>query len=634
MIALTCEYLGFSVGAKTILKGVSFSLNEGDKMGIVGVNGAGKSTLLRMIAGTCEPSEGAVYLRKSATLEMLNQNDMVEEEKTPYEVLLSSCTELGDAEKRLEELSSRMVTGDEEASLCYHSLHERFLELGGYEYKGRIKGILRSLGFSEEQMNTPSGILSGGQKTRLALARILYKSPDILILDEPTNHLDTATLGWLEDYLRNYRKTVLVVSHDRYFLDRVVQKVLDIEWGSAKLYTGNYSSFKEQKAKNREVQEHHFRNQQKEIERIEAYIALQKRWNRERNIIAAESRQKMLDRMERIERPNEDPRNIRLTFRAGIESGNDVLKARGLSKSFSAKNLFTDLSFDVKKGDRLLIIGHNGCGKSTLMKVLAGRLSPDSGSCDYGYNLTVGYYDQENQNLNPSNTVLDELWNLSPTMIQQKVRSALALFNFTGEDVQKTVSVLSGGERARLTFAKLMLKENNLLLLDEPTNHLDIASKEVLEEALADYDGTVLCVSHDRYFISRLANHILDFDGAGGVPAFCEGTYEEYLRYKKRQEENASEKTEGAEEEFSDRKKQYLENKKNQSEFRKLRTRLERAKAEAEAAEKKLEEFSLEEEGCCSDYVRLSEIGALREKTENALLELYGEIEDLENKLK
>ena len=248
--------------------------------------------------------------------------------------------------------------------------------------------------------------------------------------------------------------------------------------------------------------------------------------------------------------------------------------------------------------------------------------------------MTVGYYDQENQNLNPSNTVLDELWNLSPTMIQQKVRSALALFNFTGEDVQKTVSVLSGGERARLTFAKLMLKENNLLLLDEPTNHLDIASKEVLEEALADYDGTVLCVSHDRYFISRLANHILDFDGAGGVPAFFEGTYEEYLRYKKRQEENASEKTEGAEEEFSDRKKQYLENKKNQSELRKLRTRLERAKAEAEAAEKKLEEFSLEEEGCCSDYVRLSEIGALREKTENALLELYGEIEDLENKLK
>ena len=433
--------------------------------------------------------------------------------------------------------------------------------------------------------------------------------------------------------MRNYRKTVLVVSHDRYFLDRVVQKVLDIEWGSAKLYTGNYSSFKEQKAKNREVQEHHFRNQQKEIERIEAYIALQKRWNRERNIIAAESRQKMLDRMERIERPNEDPRNIRLTFRAGIESGNDVLKARGLSKSFSAKNLFTDLSFDVKKGDRLLIIGHNGCGKSTLMKVLAGRLSPDSGSCDYGYNLTVGYYDQENQNLNPSNTVLDELWNLSPTMTQQKVRSALALFNFTGEDVQKTVSVLSGGERARLTFAKLMLKENNLLLLDEPTNHLDIASKEVLEEALADYDGTVLCVSHDRYFISRLANHILDFDGAGGAPAFFEGTYEEYLRYKKRQEENASEKTEEAEE-FSDRKKQYLENKKNQSELRKLRTRLERAKAEAEAAEKKLEELSLEEEGCCSDYVRLSEIGALREKTENALLELYGEIEDLENKLK
>ncbi len=597
------------------LDDISLTVRPGQFWVLCGPSGCGKSTLLRQCKTVLAPygaAEGDIFFEGVSLRDVPNRRQASE---------IGFVMQSPEHQVVTDKVWHELAFGLESLGLDTPSIRRRVAEMASFF------GI-------QDWFHKDVDQLSGGQKQLLSLASVMVLQPKVLILDEPTNHLDTATLGWLEDYLRNYRKTVLVVSHDRYFLDRVVQKVLDIEWGSAKLYTGNYSSFKEQKAKNREVQEHHFRNQQKEIERIEAYIALQKRWNRERNIIAAESRQKMLDRMERIERPNEDPRNIRLTFRAGIESGNDVLKARGLSKSFSAKNLFTDLSFDVKKGDRLLIIGHNGCGKSTLMKVLAGRLSPDSGSCDYGYNLTVGYYDQENQNLNPSNTVLDELWNLSPTMIQQKVRSALALFNFTGEDVQKTVSVLSGGERARLTFAKLMLKENNLLLLDEPTNHLDIASKEVLEEALADYDGTVLCVSHDRYFISRLANHILDFDGAGGVPAFFEGTYEEYLRYKKRQEENASEKTEGAEEEFSDRKKQYLENKKNQSELRKLRTRLERAKAEAEAAEKKLEEFSLEEEGCCSDYVRLSEIGALREKTENALLELYGEIEDLENKLK
>ena len=326
------------------------------------------------------------------------------------------------------------------------------------------------------------GKFSGGQKTRLALAKILYLSPDVLVLDEPTNHLDTATLSWLEDFIRNYRKTVIVVSHDRYFLDRVTTKILDIEHGCARLYNGNYSTFVSKKKKDREIAERHYNNQQREIARIEAYIEQQRRWNRERNIIAAESRQKALDRMEKLERPKAGPDAVRLSFKAGFESGEDVMKVRSVAKSFGENHLFSDLSFEVQKGDRLFIIGHNGCGKSTLMKILMQRMYPDYGSVDYGYNLTVGYYDQENQNLSDMNTVLDELWNTDPSMNNTKVHSALALFNFTGDEVQKKVSVLSGGERARLTFSKLVLKENNLLLLDEPTNHLDISTKEVLED--------------------------------------------------------------------------------------------------------------------------------------------------------
>ena len=632
MIAISCENLGFSVGDRDILSGVTFALNDGECLGIVGVNGAGKSTLLKMLCGKLAPTSGTVFLKKDSSIEMLAQNDAVTDGKTPYEELLSCRQDLIDEEKRLEELSLRMDAGDSEAERLYHSAHDRFLERGGYEFRGRCSGILKSLGFREEYTVQDVGKFSGGQKTRLALAKILYLSPDVLVLDEPTNHLDTATLSWLEDFIRNYRKTVIVVSHDRYFLDRVTTKILDIEHGHARLYNGNYSTFVGKKKKDREIAERHYNNQQREIARIEAYIEQQRRWNRERNIIAAESRQKALDRMEKLERPKAGPDAVRLSFKAGFESGEDVMKVRSVAKSFGENHLFSDLSFEVQKGDRLFIIGHNGCGKSTLMKILMKRMYPDYGSVDYGYNLTVGYYDQENQNLSDMNTVLDELWNTDPSMNNTKVHSALALFNFTGDEVQKKVSVLSGGERARLTFSKLVLKENNLLLLDEPTNHLDISTKEVLEEALTDYDGTVIAVSHDRYLIDKLATCILDFDGEDGKPFFFKGSYEEYRHY--RSIKKSSEQTvEGSVEKVSRSKEQYLENKKNQAELRKMKNRLEKAKKETEQKEMRLDEIALEEEQNATDYQLLSRLSEEKEGLEEELMALYEEMEEIEEKL-
>ena len=632
MIAISCDNLGFSVGERDILSGVTFALNEGECLGIVGVNGAGKSTLLKMLCGRLAPTSGSVFLKKESRIEMLAQNDAVTGGRTPYEELLSCCEDLLAEEKRLEELSARMEAGDEQAEKQYHSAHDRFLERGGYEFRGRCAGILKSLGFKEEYTVQDVGKFSGGQKTRLALAKILFLSPDILVLDEPTNHLDASTLVWLEDFLRNYKKTVILVSHDRYFLDRVCNKILDIEHGKGRIYNGNYSAFVEKKKKDREIAERHYKNQQREIARIEAYIEQQRRWNRERNIIAAESRQKALDRMEKLERPKDGPDAIRLSFKAGFESGEDVMKVRSLAKSFGTNNLFKDLSFSVQKGDRLFIIGHNGCGKSTLMKILMQWMYPDEGAVDYGYNLTIGYYDQENQNLSENKTVLDELWDTDPSMNNTTVHSALALFNFTQDEVCKRVAVLSGGERARLTFSKLVLKENNLLLLDEPTNHLDIATKEVLEEALTDYEGTLITVSHDRYLIDKLATCILDFDGEEGKPFFFKGSYAEYKHYRALKKDAPTLETAKPIEKISKSKEQYLENKKNQAELRKMKNRLEKARKESEEIEQRLEEISELESITAADYQLLSTLCKEREELEEKLMLLYEEIEELTEK--
>ncbi len=629
MTAISLSGVCLEFGTDVILDKVSFSLNEGDKLGIVGVNGAGKSTLFKIITGEYTATDGSVFISKDKTVGMLEQNTGLEGDSTVLDEMLASFSELIADEKRLEELQKKLeeTPADEETIRSYTSLADRFKRAGGYEFRSRCKGILKNLGFDERFHDLRISGLSGGQKTRLALARQLITSPDILMLDEPTNHLDIETLAWLEDFLSGYKGTLLVISHDRFFLDKVTTKTLEIENTHAELYNGNYSRFVTLKAENREIRERQYKNQQKEIARIEAYIEQQRRWNRERNIIAAESRQKALDRMVKIDRPEDLPEKIRLTFTKSGESGNDVLTVKNLAKAYPNKPLFSDVSFLVKKHDRLFIAGPNGCGKSTLIKIIAEKLASDAGSYEYGYNVSVGYYDQENQNLDPENTVLDELWNCYEGLTQTEIRSALALFLFKGDDIEKKVSVLSGGEKARLTLCKLILSKMNLLILDEPTNHLDINSREALENALSEFEGTIIAVSHDRYFISKLATRVVDLGIKPALDFF--GSYEEYKAHRARM---ASTEETAVPEVITDAKEQYLKAKEAASEQRKLKTRMRKNAEETAKLEKELEELNvkLADESIQADYVKVNELYTRQTEVEERLMELYEEAESFD----
>ncbi len=635
MIAIGCEGVSLSFGADVILQDVSFALNEGEKLGIVGVNGAGKSTLLKLIMNQLRPDAGLITVAAHKTIGILSQNVGFDSENTVLAETEATFSSLIQTEQQLEDLRLAAEQGDEAAGRRYSTLHERFVADGGYEFRSRCRGILKNLGFPEAQWGEKISSLSGGQKTRLALTCLLLRAPDILLLDEPTNHLDVSSLFWLEDYLKASRKTVLVVSHDRYFLDRVTTKTLEIEHGKSRLYGGNYSFYVKQKKIDREIQEKHYKNQQKEIARIEAYIEQQRRWNREKNIIAAESRQKQLDKMERIARPDADPSRIRISFRAEEESGEDVMQVKNLSKAYPGRPLFDSVSFRLAKGEHLFIMGENGCGKSTLIRMLAGESEPETGEITYGYHVAVGYYDQENQNLHPENTVLDELWNLYPNMTETEVRGALALFNFRGEEIDKRVRVLSGGERARLTLVKLMLSQRNLLILDEPTNHLDIASREVLEDALLAFDGTLIAVSHDRYFVSRLADRILDFGAEQAGRLFdYRGGYEDYLSYKQSHLSPAAPSKETKPDTAGASKDAYLRQKAALADLRKKERRLEKVKSQCEAIEARIGEidaFMNASDG--TDYLLLGQMSEEKEDLEERLLALYEETENLEHEL-
>lgn len=632
MISVNCENLSLSFGAETVLENVSFALNEGDKLGIIGVNGAGKSSLFAMITGKYQPTSGEVFISKGKTVGILEQNIEYDSSRTILDEAINTFSDLLETEKELENLRAvSEQTGSETDAKRYADCQESFTSGGGYEFRGRCRGILKKLSLPEALWDKPVSSLSGGQKTRLSLACLLLRDPDIILLDEPTNHLDTDALFWLESYLKASRKTILVISHDRYFLDSVVNRILEIENKKSRIWNGNYTGYVNQKAIDREIQERHYVNQQREIKRIEAYIGQQRRWNRERNIIAAESRQKLLDKMERVERPEALPDRIRMTFDSSGESGNDVMSVRGLAKSYPGKALFDSVSFEVKKHDRLFICGKNGCGKSTLIKILAGRIPPDKGFASLGYNVKIGYYDQENQDLHPNNTVIDELWNAYPTMTETTVRNALALFLFRGDDISKKVSVLSGGEKARLTLARLMLSKMNLLILDEPTNHLDINSREVLENALSGFDGTIIAVSHDRYFINKLATRILDFGAESEHHLFAfEGGYGEYLDYRRRYltspEEEAKKETV-----VTASKEQYLNAKREQAEIRKSERRLKNLKDGIAATESRISEIG-EEMTVCDPYDHVKLAGLEKEQTEleDRLLSMYEELDAVE----
>ncbi|MBR2335508.1 MAG: ABC-F family ATP-binding cassette domain-containing protein [Clostridia bacterium] len=656
MTAISINDLCLSFGTTVILDKVSFSLEENDKLGIIGSNGSGKTSLFKLITGEYDATDGEVFIAKGKTVGILSQygafadgdDGLVRDEgDSAISHMYNAFPALLADEERLSFLEKKL--GDENNPLHasytaeYSALHEKFIREGGLEFRGRCRSILQKLGFDDEAMDKSVSLLSGGQRTRLSLAIQLCREPDILLLDEPTNHLDIETLSWLENFLIQYKKCVMVISHDRYFLDKVTNKTLSIERHRAKLYNGNYTRSMEQRKIDREIYEKHYRNQQKEIARQEAYIEQQRRWNRERNIIAAESRQKLLDKIERLEAPESEERAIRLKFTSSVASGNEVLTVKNLTMSFGEKKLFEDLGFLVKKNDRLLIIGKNGCGKSTLIKLIMDKLTPTCGSLELGYNVEIGYYDQENQNLDPKKTVIDELWDAYPTLPEKQIRSTLAWFKFFGEDVFKTVGMLSGGERARLTLSKLILSHMNLLVLDEPTNHLDIDSREALEAALEDFDGTIIAVSHDRYFVEKLANRIIEIKPEGYIDSDMfdyrvtrDG--EAYTEF--REATNARIEKLGVVERSADKqatapaaqsgKEQYLRNKQAASEARKKASRIEKLTREMNDIEAEIEKIDAEMSGdAATDYKKVAELDEKKTSLEERLLEIYEELEDL-----
>ncbi len=626
MFIIGTEKLSVSFGEKILLDNISFSINQGEKVSIVGVNGAGKSTLMRLLYQRSIPFTGNIFIAKGKTIGHLEQQNSLDPNATVYEAALGVFKTLSEEEAKLEALSAELKTDYSDNKIKqFSSMQQHFEESGGYAYKSRAKGTLIGMGFDEDKLNLKVSALSGGQRTILQLSLLILEEPDILLLDEPTNHLDIRALEWLEDKLRKIRSTVLIISHDRLFLDRITEKTLEIENTHAKLYPVPYSKYREQKKIERDIQDRHYKNQQKEIARIEAFIAQQKRWNREKNIIAAESRQKALDRMVKIDRAEALPDSLSFRFSAALESGEDVLSAKELSKAYGKMTLFHNLSFEIKKNDRFLIIGANGSGKSTLLQILAGNQTADFGSFQYGYNVRMGYYDQY-QHLNENATVLEELWNESD-LTHTQIRNLLATFLFKGDDVFKEIKVLSGGEKARLVLAKLMQKKVNFLLLDEPTNHLDIESREALEEALLSFEGTILAVSHDRYFINKLATRMLSFEGDGKIFEY-NGSFADYSEYISKNKKNEAKEVSPSE---TSPKNDWEQKKKQKQEERKKQNRLKKIEEELESIEKRIRQIETEIEKIATDYVALQALYEEKEKLEeicNRLLEEWTSLED------
>ena len=531
---LSCQNINKSFGTNEVLKNVNFHLEEREKAALIGPNGAGKSTLLKIIMEEMNADSGEVIISRGKSLGYLAQHQELSGDCTIYEELLEVKQYLLDMEEKIRTMEQDMktVTGRELDTLLadYSRLTHQFELENGYSCRSEITGVLKGLGFTEEEFSKKVDTLSGGQKTRVALGRLLLSSPDIILLDEPTNHLDMESIAWLENYLTNYKGAVFIVSHDRYFLDKVVSKVVEIDHGNVRMFQGNYSAYAQKKAQIRDAEYKAWLNQQQEIKHQEEVIAKLKSFNREKSIRRAESREKMLDKMEVLDKPVEDNFEMKLTLTPRIISGNDVLTVTDLAKSFPGQPLFSHVDFSIQRGERVAIIGANGTGKTTILKILNGLLPPDEGSIELGSKVLIGYYDQEHHVLNMNKTIFEEISDEYPYLTNTEIRNVLAAFLFTGDDVFKPIHTLSGGERGRVSLAKLMLSEANFLILDEPTNHLDIVSKEILEQALNAYTGTVLYVSHDRYFINQTATRILDLTNQAMVNYI--GNYDYYLEKK------------------------------------------------------------------------------------------------------
>ncbi len=630
MSIIVCDGVSVSYGADVILKQIDFSVNENDKVGIIGVNGAGKSTLFSVIRNKLEPSAGDVFISADAKVGCLEQiNDSYRFDCSVYKAAVTAFDHLIALEERLNDLRVRLESGDETIINAFVTTNEQFMALGGNEYKSKTKSMLLKFGFSEDDLEKSADMLSGGQKTKLLLVKLLLSDPDIMLLDEPTNHLDTKACEWLENYILSSKKTFLIISHDRYFLDKVTNKTLEISHGVSEMYVGNYSTFREKKKALDEAKLKHYELQQKEIERLEAFIENQRKWNREKNIIAAESRQKTIDKMVKLEKPKEKEKGIAFSIAHSGSASKDVLSVHSLSMAFGSKKLFSNLSFELKKGERLFVIGPNGSGKSTLMKILSGQIKQTDGIFEFGYNQTIGYYDQEQQLLDNKNNVIDEIWSVYADKTNTEIRSMLAKFGFRGDDVFKSVSVLSGGERARLSIAKMVACGVSLLILDEPTNHLDIDSREMLESALFEYDGTIIAVSHDRYFIKNLSTAILEIDIDGFDNGYCYSKlgYDDYVSKRVKRSLTAPQQQSGA------GKADFEEAKQRKNQLRNAKNKYASVEKEISNQEQILAEIreKANDEAILSDYVALNALFEEEKSTLNKIDELYQELEALEN---
>lgn len=633
---LSCSNLSKAFGSNEIIKHASFHIEDHEKAAIVGINGAGKSTLLKLIIGELSPDEGEVVLAKGKTLGYLSQHQELSGERTIYEEVLEVKRPIIEMEAHIRRLEMEMkhAKGEELESMLstYSRLNHEFELQNGYAYQSEVTGVLKGLGFSEDEFDKPVSTLSGGQKTRVALGRLLLSKPDIILLDEPTNHLDMDSIAWLEGYLINYSGSVVIVAHDRYFLDRVVTKIVELDNGEMTVYQGNYTAFSEKRALIREAKRKAYLNQQQEIRHQEEVIAKLKSFNREKSIKRAESREKMLEKIQVLEKPAEVNDEMKIRLEPNIVSGNDVLTVRGLSKAFGSHQLFEHVGFEIKRGERVAIIGSNGTGKTTILKILNNLIDPDEGEITLGSKVHIGYYDQEHQVLHMEKTLFDELQDTYPSMNNTQIRNILAAFLFTGDDVFKRIKDLSGGERGRVSLAKLMLSEANFLILDEPTNHLDITSKEILEEALTNYTGTVLYVSHDRYFINKTATRILDLTNQTLVNYI--GNYDYYLEKKDLMTNlyvNTTKPDEAASPKASDIKQDWKAQKEEQARLRKRQNDLKKTEEQIHTLETRDGEIDelLGKEEVFTDVPRLMELNQEKEEIRQKLETLYELWEEL-----